>query len=382
MNPDLEDLGALSTATLAAAELEAAQPTAAAAVQVAEPGPEPAHALACANCGSALSGAYCQACGQAAHVHSSLWHLVEETLHGVLHFDTKAWRTLPLLVAQPGVLTRRYIDGQRVRHVSPLALFLFTMFLMFFALGFIHIEPQTVVGSLNGDPVAERAAQYKAVAQARQALAQATAKLAQAQRAGTDEAPARGDVVEAQAELAMAQAELKADAAIPAGAASGAAPLPSDWRAMLAVIEVNTGDPKLDQMLRGPLHNPDLYLYKLKGTAYKFSFMLIPISLPFLGLLFLGRPGATMFGHAVFSLYSLSFMALLFVLLTLLSLAGMGTLAAWLGGVAVPLHMLVHTRQAYALGAWGAVWRVLALLVVAGSTFLVFMLGVMLLAAR
>jgi hypothetical protein len=39
--------------------------------------------------------------------------------------DAKGYRTLPLLIARPGVLTRRYIDRQRTRYVSPLALFLF-----------------------------------------------------------------------------------------------------------------------------------------------------------------------------------------------------------------------------------------------------------------
>src|SRR5439155_7755576 len=59
---------------------------------------------------------------QAAHLHRSLWHLGEELLHGLLHFDAKGWRTLPLLIGRPGLLTRRYIDGQRARYVSPLAL--------------------------------------------------------------------------------------------------------------------------------------------------------------------------------------------------------------------------------------------------------------------
>ena len=75
----------------------------------------------CGNCGAQLNGTYCGVCGQAGHLHRSLLHLAEEFLHGVLHFDTKGFRTLPLLVARPGLLTRRYIAGQRTRYVSPLA---------------------------------------------------------------------------------------------------------------------------------------------------------------------------------------------------------------------------------------------------------------------
>lgn len=51
-----------------------------------------------------------------------LWH---DLLHGLLHFEGKIWRTLPLLAWWPGELTRRYIEGARARFVSPMALFLF-----------------------------------------------------------------------------------------------------------------------------------------------------------------------------------------------------------------------------------------------------------------
>ena len=79
----------------------------------------------CANCGTTLNGAYCHACGQSSHIHRSLLHMVEEVLHGIFHFDTKAWRTIPALIFRPGHLTKDYIEGKRTSFVSPLALFLF-----------------------------------------------------------------------------------------------------------------------------------------------------------------------------------------------------------------------------------------------------------------
>lgn len=126
----LEAAGALATAGLAAAAVEVRNGGAPADPQLA---PHDAAHAACRNCGAALTDAYCSACGQSAHVHRSLLRLGEDMLHSVFHFDAKGWRTLPLLVWRPGLLTRRYVDGQRVRYVSPLALFLFTIFLMFFA---------------------------------------------------------------------------------------------------------------------------------------------------------------------------------------------------------------------------------------------------------
>jgi hypothetical protein len=90
-----------------------------------------AHGTLCLNCGTRLSGDFCHACGQGAHVHSSLTSIGHDILHGAFHFEGKIWRTLPMLVTRPGALTRRYIAGERARFVSPLALFLFCVFLMF-----------------------------------------------------------------------------------------------------------------------------------------------------------------------------------------------------------------------------------------------------------
>lgn len=124
---DLKVVGALAMPGLSASKTEGDKP------------PQPAsaaHSAHCANCQAPLGGAFCQSCGQSAHIHHSLLHLAEEVVHGILHFDAKGWKTIPLLVAFPGRLTRRYIDGQRKNYVSPLALFLFMVFLTFFVTSF------------------------------------------------------------------------------------------------------------------------------------------------------------------------------------------------------------------------------------------------------
>ena len=93
------------------------------------------HETHCLNCGAELTGAFCHQCGQHAHVHRTLSAFFHDFLHGVLHFEGKIWRTLPLLAWKPGELTRRYIDGQRASFVSPIALFLFCVFLTFAVIG-------------------------------------------------------------------------------------------------------------------------------------------------------------------------------------------------------------------------------------------------------
>ena len=71
--------------------------------------------------------------------------------------------------------------------------------------------------------------------------------------------------------------------------------------------------PELFEHVRAKLANPELFFYQLQEAASKFSFLLVPISLPFIALLFLWKRGVTLYDHAVFALYSLSFASLLFV---------------------------------------------------------------------
>ena len=85
----------------------------------------------CLNCGAPVIGHYCGNCGQPLHIHRSISAFWHDILHGVLHFEGKFWRTLPLLVWKPGELTRRYIHGERAKFISPMALFLFSVFMMF-----------------------------------------------------------------------------------------------------------------------------------------------------------------------------------------------------------------------------------------------------------
>src|SRR5207253_1393134 len=94
------------------------------------------HEKSCLNCGTLLTGAYCHVCGQKAHVHRSVRGFFQDFVAGLFNFEGKIWRTLPMLAWCPGILTRRYIAGERARFVSPVALYLFTVFAMFAVLNF------------------------------------------------------------------------------------------------------------------------------------------------------------------------------------------------------------------------------------------------------
>lgn len=372
MSVDIESAGALVTAGLVASEIDGSKTTAASA-----------HSNSCRNCGATMAGAYCSACGQSSHLHRSLLHLAEEVAHGVLHFDAKGWRTLPLLIARPGVLTRRYIDGQRVRYVSPLALFLFTVFLMFFVVSLSN--GATHVGTTD-----TRADLETAVKEARKSNDDAQANLARLQAAGKDTEEAADDLNDAKIELAATQAALSAletasaakSAATPAAStdpagdeSAGIEPMAkprAEWSSKLRKSGLQARHPTVAAALKHAIENPELMLYKLKNTAYKYSFLLVPISLPFVWLMFASRRDVTAYDHAVFVLYSLSFMSLLMVAASLVSLVPFIAGFAWLAIFVPPSHMALQLKDTYRLGFFGTAWRTCALLVVAGIVFMVY----------
>lgn len=79
----------------------------------------------CENCAAPLAGPFCHACGQAAEPPTrSVRAFASQTAADFTSLDSRILRTLWLLLARPGRLTREYLDGRRVRYTQPLQLYL------------------------------------------------------------------------------------------------------------------------------------------------------------------------------------------------------------------------------------------------------------------
>jgi uncharacterized protein DUF3667 len=99
------------------------------------------HLAGCANCGEPLAGPFCAACGQkAASPDVSLHEFFHEAFEEFAHVDGKIIQTLRMLLTRPGALTGEFLDGRRVRYISPLRVYL-TCSVLFFALA--AYVPQT-----------------------------------------------------------------------------------------------------------------------------------------------------------------------------------------------------------------------------------------------
>lgn len=268
----------------------------------------------CRNCGAALLGPFCHACGQKGEVHRSLWALIEEFVHGILHLDGKVWRTLPALLFWPGRLTHDYVQGQRARYVSPLALFLAATLVLYAAM--------SVIPDVPADHARQRIEVSKLVAPE------------------------------------------------PASAADDSSGCGQHSLAFLSASQ--------NQKICQRLANPDLLSYKIRSSAYKFAFLLVPLSLPFIWLLFAWQRERRLYDHTVFALYSLSFMTLLFIAWNLAGALDLGALQGLLAGAAL-VHMFFQLKGAYRLSTGGAVWRTGALAIVSLAMLLLFLALVLIL---
>jgi hypothetical protein len=383
----------------------------------------------CLNCNTVLTGAFCHACGQRGHVHRTISAIGHEIAHGVFHFEGKIWRTLPLLFFKPGDLTRRYIHGERARFVTPLALFLFSVFLMVATFGWVGGPISTDDLGKGESYNAVKVTRDKEIVAIRAKIAALEGKRAQAITARQPAGDIDGDLKEARSDLdelikdQRSSAEVLADelksakatvakleqqrkvavsTGLPTaeidkklkkarddvvGFAIGSKIVdgfdPSDFDSDDNFTNIHSNWQQLDEALKRASENPKLLIYKLQSSAYKFSWALIPISTPFVWLLFFWRRRFKMYDHAVFVTYSLSFMTLLVVILSLAGAIGASSTFIGVGIGIVPIvHMYLQLKKAYGLGWLGACVRTFLMInfaFIALSMFglLLLMLGVM-----
>ena len=332
----------------------------------------------CANCAAPLHGEFCAVCGQKAHVHRSLIHVGEEILHGITHFDGKTWKTLPMLVFKPGTLTRDYIQGKRARYVAPVPLFLLVVFLMFFVFSFVNIG-DNIGGnatSVNGKPLS--------VAEARVELPKVEAELAKldAEIAAAKANPGYGELealrgvrIGVMAARDKVRARAKGDIDTPTD-------IPGEISREIKVngVTADFGSESLNAKARAAMKNPELVFYKIQGKAYKFSFLLVPLSLPWLWLLFAAHREVKMYDHAIFSLYSISFMSLLFIIASGAVALGLTSQWLWVPLMLAPVvHMYAQLKGAYALNRGAAVWRTAVLALASWITLSIYVLLMILL---
>jgi hypothetical protein len=116
--------------------------------------------LHCLNCSSALTGPWCANCGQKHQpdIHT-FGHFAGEAFENITHADSRLWRTLWILVAKPGQLTREFFSGRRARYLPPVRFYLVLSLVFFLLVGLVGSNSPNVVrldakdvGAAGSDP--------------------------------------------------------------------------------------------------------------------------------------------------------------------------------------------------------------------------------------
>ncbi len=320
------------------------------------------HGGTCRNCGTALTGDHCHGCGQAARVHRSMAAIGHDLMHGVLHLDGKLANTLPLLALKPGELTRRYAHGERRRFVSPMGMFLFSVTILFLAMQVLGLHLFEIgEEDLVGPGLARIEASLQKVAAADPAAGRVSGgfgvtvdtedgrKVLVGSKIGEPEPDPQaidGDAKAGSIATKRGAERDRARAALPLVRQARAA-----WgQRVFDSKEDGTGNATLDAAVKKIAQDPALVAYKVQANSYKFSWALIPLSVPFVWLLFFWRRDVGLYDHTVFVTYSLAAMTLLTVAMMLLSRVGVPLEAVMVAFcVLAPLHIFVHLRGSYGL---------------------------------
>lgn len=86
----------------------------------------------CLNCGAALFGSFCSECGQRdIPPYPSTRELAVDAFTEFSGWDGRLASTFRALVQRPGMLTLEFLEGRRVRYISPLRLYLTTSLVYF-----------------------------------------------------------------------------------------------------------------------------------------------------------------------------------------------------------------------------------------------------------
>lgn len=266
----------------------------------------------CLNCGTVLQGHWCHTCGQGARdTHRAAYHLVGEAFEDFFHLDGRVWRTLSRLVLSPGRLTRDYLDGQRVRQIPPLRLFLVTVFVVLLVGGYVSGRAPTQVRLEDGSKL----------------------------------------------EPAKIEAELKN----------------SDLQVDLGFGRSEAATAWLRENAPLAIEHPGALMAAMREWAHRLAIVVLPISAVLLWLMFFWRRGVYLYDHFIFSMHSLSFQGFLLsgvVLAGHFVAAPFGVVMAL-----SPVHLFVHMRGTYRTGVVGTLVRMAILFAGSLVAFTLLLIG-------
>ncbi len=338
----------------------------------------------CANCGAALVGPWCHACGQNADLRRrAILPLAWEAISDLFHLDGRLRRTLPDLFFRPGRLARDYMEGRIARHVPPFRMFLVALLFFIFAAAFAThraAEDQARREAARTASLATSAGRAAEVARLRR---EAAADLADSLRtAQTDKQEALKDPDENRAraqaaylrDVARARTDYDYELTKAARIDQG---LPAESDTML---RAKTGRERGASWFRTGLHkataNPDYYWTVMFTWGHRAAVLLLPIVALSLALVYVRQRRFFIHDHLLVAMDLLSFSFLVWGLGFLLPAPFM---LYWLGLAVLwtPVNLYQTLRGAYGSGVLEAGIKTLLVWLATVSAFGSLLAGLM-----
>lgn len=96
----------------------------------------------CKNCNSLVEDKYCSQCGQRATIHKVTFvETFNDLVSSLFLEEGPLWKTLRLLVVNPGKLFREYLEGRRKTYYKPIAFFVLISVVYLLIRALIHYDP-------------------------------------------------------------------------------------------------------------------------------------------------------------------------------------------------------------------------------------------------
>jgi len=114
----------------------------------------------CLNCGTELKATdqFCPQCGQRTRgARVPLKDFIGDFLQDYFAVDSKFFKSILLLMARPGKLTKQFNEGRRKSYIAPLRMYLFTSFIYFFLLSLSVDQDSENFGFMNQNDDTQKA---------------------------------------------------------------------------------------------------------------------------------------------------------------------------------------------------------------------------------
>ena len=333
---------------------------------VAQPGP----GVRCSNCDAPLMGPFCYSCGQSLKSPiRELTGLAVDLFEFITDIDGRFVKSLGLLYFRPGRLSMRYLEGQRVRFMRPLRMYLGLSIVLFLAVSLtntvqteVHVDGGNVqITGVDDEPVTPMTPEELVrEAQEIEKLDPSSAEFARRISAHAARAAAQGEQAMREAQKQL-PAELRDKPQVRFFGDQDwdkeSNPLVISWlpdSANEALNElIQRGVDNIRKVEDDPQQLMDAFLDVLPQTM----FVLLPLFALLLKLVYLFKKRLYV-EHLIVALHSHSFLFLSFILLWAFAEVGsllpaLETLMTWVMigvGSWIPVHLYLTQKRVYRQG--------------------------------